>query len=342
MSSIYKVAEFAGVSVATVSRVLNNKGYVSDKTRIKVEEASRALHYTLNQNAHSLSTSNTKLIGLLVPDINNPIYLEQAKGIIDFLKDKGYNLILTESGDSDEDLSSIVRRFLGNRVEGIIMTSRDFSLFDNMDDIIEPAVYNHVPIVLNGYLNSKFEVDKCSIDSVRGAYLATEHLIKLGHSRIGLIAGTDCLSARERQEGYFQALIDNHISFDEELIVRGDFRQHSGYIAMKQLLNKGNQVTAVFAMNDLMAIGALIALEELGKNVPEDMAVVGFDDINWCSIIRPRLTSVVQPKYETGRKLAEMLYDRITGEYDGPARHQIYTPRLAIRQSTVSMKAHYT
>jgi len=335
MSSIYKVAEFAGVSVATVSRTINKSGYVSNKSRLKVEEAMKALHYTLNNAAHSLTTSRTNLVGLLVPDMNNPVFLEQSKGINDFLKEKGISLIYAESGESDDEINAMVRRFLSNRVDGIILCSRDFSQFDNMDDIIEPALKNDVHVVLNGFVQSRFEIDKVSFDSIKGANMATKHLLKLGHTRIGLISGLDSTTSNERFEGYFQALVEYNVSVDESLIVKGDFRQHSGYVAMKQLLELPNRPTAVFAMNDVMAIGAMLALEDANISVPDEIAVIGFDDIIWCSIIRPRLSSVVQPKYEIGLKLAEMLYSRIQGEYSGPGRHHVFTQRIAVRQSTV-------
>lgn len=338
MSSIYKVAELAGVSVATVSRTINNSGYVSHKTRLKVEEAMRTLHYTLNQAAQSLTTSRTNLVGLLVPDINNPVFLEQSKGINDFLKEKGVSLLYAESGESDEEINTMVRRCLSNRVDGIILCSRDFSQFDNMDEIIEPALTNGVHIVLNGYVASKFEIDKVSFDSVKGAYIATKHLLKLGHTRIGLISGMDSMTSNERFQGYFEALVEYNVPFDPSLVAQGDFRQHSGYTAMKKLLELPDRPTAVFAMNDVMAIGAMLALEDAHISIPDEMAVVGFDDIIWCSIIRPRLTSVVQPKYEIGLKLAELLYSRITNEYTGPGRHHVFSQRLAVRQSTMGTK----
>jgi DNA-binding LacI/PurR family transcriptional regulator len=339
MSSIYKVAELAGVSVATVSRAINNSGYVSPKTRLKVEEAMKALHYTINMAAQSLTTERTNLIGLLVPDIKNPVYLSQAEGINDFLKDKGINLIYAESGDTDEEIATMVRRFLSNRVDGIILCSRDFSQLNNMDEIIELALKNDVNVVLNGSMESGFAVDKVSFDSQKGAYLATKHLLRLGHTRIGLISGSECLITKERHNGYHQALVEYGVPLNEELIVYGDYRQHSGFMAMKRLIELPDRPTAVFAMNDVMAIGAMIALEEANIAIPEEMAVVGFDDIIWCSIIRPRLSSVVQPKYEIGHKLAEMLYSRITKQYTGPGRHHVFSPRLAVRQSTTTVTA---
>lgn len=336
MSSIYKIAELAGVSVATVSRTINNSGYVSAKSRLKVEEAMKTLHYTLNHAAQSLNTSRTNLVGLLVPDINNPVFLEQSKGVNDYLKERGISLIFAESGESDEEIDLMVRRFLSNRVDGIILCSRDFSLFDNMDTLIEPALKNGVHVVLNGYVESKYEIDKVSFDSKKGANIAVKHLLKLGHSRIGLISGMNSIISNERFQGYFEALLEYNVPYDEKLVVQGDFRQHSGYTAMKKLLELPNRPTAVFAMNDVMAIGAMLALEDARIKVPDEIAVCGFDDIIWCSMIRPRLTSVVQPKYEIGQKLAEMLYSRITNTYDGPGRHHIFAQRLAVRQSTLN------
>ncbi|MDG0814720.1 LacI family DNA-binding transcriptional regulator [Cohnella rhizosphaerae] len=335
MSSIYQVAEMAGVSVATVSRVINERGYVSEKTRLKVQEAINILHYTPNQAAQSLTTSSTKLIGLLVPDINNPVFLEQSKGINDYLKEKGYILMYAESGEDDEEMSNMVRRFLSNRVDGMILCSRDFTQFGDMDAIIEPALKNNVHVVLNGYVDSKFEIDRVGFDNVRGAYLATEHLLKMGHSSIALIAGTDSTISEERYRGYREAHIDNHVSLNPALVVKGDFRQHSGYEAMLKILQMNPRPTAVFAMNDVMAIGAMMALEDHKVSVPDEIAVAGFDDIIWCSLIRPRLTSVVQPKYEIGKKLAEFLLSRMNESYSGPGRHEIFGSRLAVRQSTV-------
>lgn len=332
MSNVYRVAEMAGVSVATVSRVLNNSTSVSRKTRLKVEEAMKALNYGSNKLRRISSPARTNLVGFIVPDLNNPFYLEQAKGINDYLKPLGINLVFVESEETEEELMSTVRRLLSNRVDGMIICAPNPQQIQSVDAVIEPALLGGASVVMNGMIESKFEIDKISTDSSRGAYMATEHLLKLGHTRIAMISGAD----ENRFGGYYKALIDYNITPDKSLVVYGDFRQHSGYEAMKRLLRLPNRPSAVFSMNDIMAIGAMLALEEEHISIPDEMSVVGFDDIIWATIIRPRLTSVAQPKYEMGRTLADMLYSRISGAYAGPGRFHLFSPRLAIRQSTVS------
>ena len=337
ISTIYKVAQKAGVSVATVSRALNDSGYVSREAKDRVLEAARELDYHMNVNARSLTCGKTYTIALVLPDIGNPFFPAVARGAEDYASDNGYCVILCNTDGNLRKESDYLKMLRSRKVDGVIfavsVASRS-SLNALADDGI--AV-----VLVDRDLGDSYDIVKT--DNIAGAMLATNHLIGLGHTRIAFISGPMPLAtSRERLRGYCDALASKGIPFDDGLVTEGDFRMESGHRAMQALLansrsGDGVEFTAVFAANDMMAAGAMTALEEEGLRVPADVAVIGYDDINIASVMRPRLSTIAQPKYEMGWIAAETVTRRMS-EPDGPRLEEVLQPVLVVRDSTVERR----
>jgi LacI family transcriptional regulator len=327
------VARLAGVSRATVSYVINNRTdgnvRISEETRCRVLDAVKELGYRPNVLARSLRQGQTHTIGMIVPDNTNPFFAEVARGVEDTSFQQGYSVILCNS-DSDPDKELLYTNVLAEkRVDGILFVAVGMSA-----ERICGLQERRMPVVVVDRDIPDVAVDSVMTANERGGWLATRHLIELGHRRIGCIAGpSDVTPSAERGTGYRQALREAVLSVEEELIMRGDFQYESGYQAARQLLSMDDPPTAIFACNDLMAIGAISAAVELGRQVPADLSVVGFDDVPLASFANPALTTVVQPKHEIGVVAATMLLERMQ-DPDKPPRRRMLNTKLVVRKST--------
>ena len=332
MVTIRDVAKEAGVSTATVSRALNEAELVTEETRRKVLVVIERLGYRPNAVARGLTTRKTKTIGLIVSDIMNPFYPEVARGVEDVLSTHGYNVILCNTDRDPKKESDYINLLIEKRVEGIVFASlpADKSLLTDLDR-------SGVPWVSAGHAMSGLEHDCVVVDNVLGAYQATQHLIRVGHRRIGHIAGPlhESVTA-ERLEGYRRAMIDQGLDPDDPPVVEADYKQAGGYAAAMKLLALHPPVTALFVGNDLMAIGALEAAHERGLSVPGDLAIIGIDDIPIASLHTIQLTTVAQPKTEIGAVATRMLLDRIeriSSENAQTGSKVVLTPRLIVRRT---------
>ncbi|MGB4008436.1 MAG: LacI family DNA-binding transcriptional regulator [Bacillota bacterium] len=332
ISTIYEVAQKAGVSVATASRALNDSGYVSRESRDRVLAAAKALDYHINVNARSLTSGKTYTIALVLPDVTNPFFPAVARGVEDYASDNGYCVILCNTDGNARKESDYVRMLRSRKVDGVI-----FAVSVASKSRVSALTDDGIAVVLV----DRDLGDSCDIvktDNIAGALLATNHLIGLGHTSIAFISGPMSLAtSQERFRGYHDALVSGGVSFDERLVVEGDFRMKSGYEAMRDLLRKPCQFTAVFAANDLMAVGAMTALEESGFHVPTDVAVMGYDDIDIASVTRPRLSTVAQPKYEMGWIAAETVIRRMCNP-KASRLEELLQPMLVVRDSTVERR----
>ncbi len=333
MPTIRDVAEKAGVSITTVSHVINESRFVSDAAMRRVRRAMKELNYRPNAVARSLRRKYTHTLGLVLPDISNPFFAEVARGIETYAFQHGYTVIF---GSSDDDLKqehAYLRVFIEKQVDGIIYVAAGESAQN-----IQPLLGRHLPLVVVDRDFKKVEADYVVADNRRGGYLATSHLIELGHRVIACIAGPSTVTpSAERVTGYRDALDEHSLPFDSRLIRRGDFGAASGFEATRYFLSRRgpNRPTAIFACNDMMALGALGALHQAGQHVPDDVAVIGFDDIVLASYTAPPLTTIQQPKYEMGELAAKILIDRIqSDEAHEPQRHLLPT-KLIVRASTV-------
>jgi len=322
------VANLAGVSTATVSRVLNNFPHVADETRSKVLWAMEQLGYRPSRVARRLRVEATQILGLIIPNIANPFFPSVTRGIEDIAYANEHTLLLCNSDDDLAKESLYVDVLQAERVAGIIICPAD----ENTTSC-EPLLRNGVPVVAMDRRLCRFDVDTVLVDNVKGACQATSHLIRLGHGRIGLIGGPSSITTgRERQEGYEKALREHGIELDQSLIKIGNFKQDSGYQKTCELLEMDDPPTAIFAANNLMTLGALNAIHEKGLNIPPDVAIVGFDDMPWAPSLDPPLTTVAQPTYELGRRAADLLLKRIADKDREPVE-MILEPILIVRKS---------
>ena len=333
MATIKEVAERAGVSVMTVSRVVNSSKYVSPKTREKVERAMKELEYVPNALAHGLITKKTHTLGLIVSDITNPFFTTIARGVEDTAIKNGFNIILCNTDEDTQKEKMYIELLLRKRVDGIILSSADC----NKKNSIEQVISRNVPIVLIDRYIKGIGVDCVYSDSKNGAYKLTRYLISLGHKRIGIIVGPPRIStAVDRVEGYKRALQEEGITIDDSLIKWGEkYNREDGYKSAIELLNMNNPPTAIFGGNRLITVGMLKAIRELNLKIPDDISVVSFDEVEDISNTNPFLTVVSQNSYAIGVLATEWLLKRIMGEskFLEDPQDIVLQPKLIIRDS---------
>ena len=328
MVTIKDVAKRAGVSVATVSRVLNASGPASPEAARRIREAAAELRYVPHGGARSLITARSQTLGVLLPDLYGEFFSEVIRGVDQTAQQHGYHLLLSGSHNGKTEIEAAMRAMRG-RTDGLIAMSPHLdaqALFENL-----PA---SVAVVLLSCEEREGEHHVISIDNARGAADMVRHLVDLGHRRIAIIRGAaGNYDAAERLSGYRQALEDAGCMADPSLQVQGDFTEASGHRAARTLLALPDPPTAIFCANDSMAIGALSALHELGIRVPGDVTVVGFDDIPLARYMNPPLSSVHVPIFEMGERAARRLIAALAGEKSLPPRHERLPTRLVIRAS---------
>lgn len=328
-STIQDVAKAAGVSVATVSRVLNKSNTVATSTRNTVLEAIRQLDYRPNLLGRNLRRTETRLVLALLPTIANPFYSRIVKGIEDVAHKNGYNVMLCNT-DSDTDRERVYLELLKNRLaDGVIFMS------PVIDGEELTAIGDHFPVVQCCEYKEGAKVPLASIDNHAAAKKVVRHLISLGHKRIGMISCRNSfLSTICREQGFRDALEDAGHIFNSQCMAYGDYSFKSGSRAAFSLLALNERPTAIFAISDIMAIGVLRAAKEKRLRVPEDLAVVGFDNISFASMCDPMLTTISQPKYDLGCAAMELLLRKIQGELKEPVEI-VLENELIIRESTV-------
>ncbi|PKM52017.1 MAG: LacI family transcriptional regulator [Firmicutes bacterium HGW-Firmicutes-7] len=329
--TITDIAKIANVSVATVSRVINNKSKgVSEQTRTRLLKLIEEYNFEPNAVARGLVTKKSKIIGLLIQDIANPFYPRLAKGVEEEANLRGYNIILCDGNNSEEKEVNYLDFLNKHYVAGII-----YNNFNNIGDkILNIIVNNSIPLV---FIDSKIDIPgiRCVyVENEKAIYELVSYLISIGHRKIGFITGPmDSYSTNERFKGYIKVLEDNQIPIDYDLIVEGDYTIPKGYETMGILLDRKTEMTVVVCCNDLMAIGAMEMLEERNIKVPDEMSIVGFDNIDMSRIVRPKLTTVSQPSYEMGRAAAKMLINIIENKSKKNDASVVFLPELVIRDS---------
>ncbi|MDK2902238.1 MAG: LacI family transcriptional regulator [Clostridiales bacterium] len=310
-ATIKDVAALAQVSVGTVSRYLN--GYeVSEINKRKIDEAIRRLDFKLNPVARSLKTSKSMTVAVVVPALANVFSMSIIEGIERHLDQYGYSVIVCDS-QSDVQKEKAKLQFVKDKyVDGVVImpTGSDGTH-------ITEVLGDEIPSVLMDRLVENAKLDAVLVDNVNAVYQAVERLITLGHRRIGMITGPKHIyTARERQEGYRRVFVDYNLPMDENLIRYGDYTEDTGYKLINELMRLDYPPTAVFVANYEMTIGAIMAVNELGIQIPDQLSLIGFDQLELSKIVRPSLSVVVQPMAEIGQKAAEMLYQRMRGNRD--------------------------
>ena len=320
------VARLAGVSPSTVSRILNGTAKVSDDKRQAVLAAIEQVNFAPNQMAQGLKKGRSMTIGIVVQDISSPFFDETLRGIDDGLKGTGYASVIVSGHWNAEEETDRVRLLLARKVDGIILLSGRIA-----DDVVL-KFSTQKPIVSTGRALHTSTALGFKTDNEYGAWLAVRHLVQLGHRRIAFISGpANNHDADERLAGYRRALEEAQIEIDPALIVEGNYHEASGMMAMNRLFDTHQQFTAVFAANDLSAYGARLALYRKGIRVPDDISLVGFDDLPGSSYTTPPLTTIRQPLYDMGRIATEALLRLINGE---AVQGEIPPVELVVRETT--------
>ena len=326
--NISQVAELAGVSTATVSRVLGDQDGVSQEMIDKVKNAVLILNYHPNRSARNLRKQVAQTIGVIISDIENPFFTSVMRGIEKVLYDAGFSLLLCNSDEDPKRERTHLSTLCSEGVAGIILTASQLDL-----DFICEYRKTGIQFVAIDRAQDEQCMDVVTVTNKQGAFNATSHLCELGHRRIGLISGPQQPStSRERQEGFLEAIQSYGLVSEPELIKSGNFRQNGGYEAMLALLDLPVPPTAVMVSNNLMTLGALQAIHERNMKIPDQIAVVGFDDMPWATSLQPPLTAVAQPTFELGVTAAQLLLERLK-EPDRPFRHVVLETHLMVRTS---------
>jgi LacI family transcriptional regulator len=327
-TTIKDVAAAAGVSVATVSRVLNGRETVDSDMAERVLDAVSRLGYRPSGVARSLRSQQTRVVGLIISDIRNPFFTDAVRGIEDRVGADGFSLVLC---NSDEDLAKeagYLDLVVEERMAGAIVSPASTE-----DTRLGALTARGIPVVVIDREAAREAVDSVLVDNVRGGELATSHLVENGYERIACITGPPRTSTgNDRLEGWRRALAAAGRETPDELVARADFKEEGGHAAAAALLASPAPPDAFFVANNLMTVGVLAAVAEAGLDVPVDVGVVGFDDMSWARLLRPPLTTVAQPTYELGRVAAELLTRRVAGRDDPPQR-VVLEPTLKIRES---------
>lgn len=331
MATMKQVAEKARVSTTTVSHVINNTRVVSEDARERVLSVIEELRYIPSAVARSLKNDRTHTLGMMIPNNSNPYFAEVIQGIEDASFKLGYNIILCNSYDDPKKQAAYIRVLMEKRIDGLILVSSGTD-----EDLTELLANEGIPKVLVDREVAGVTADLIEADHVQGSYDATRYLISLGHKKIACVAGPKTLlPSGGRVTGYLRALQEAGISFNPDYLIHSDFTSQGGFNAFQELLSKADRPTAIFASNDLMAIGGICAANQANVKIPQQLSVVGYDDIALASFSTPPLTTISQPKHTIGQLTAQILVDRIARP-EAPMRREMLSSQLIVRQSTAA------
>ena len=329
--TINDVAQFAGVSKKTVSRVINNQSEITETTREKVLNAIEILGYRPSKVAQALATKRTETMGLLIGEIANPYFSEVAQGIMEVAQKNNYSVLIFNTNSEPKNEQLAVNTLLDHNIDGIII----YPTWENVKWFSE-IISKHIPIVfIDSETESVSRIGQIKTMKYEGAYNATHHLIGKAHQHIGMVA---CKANQpiefDRVRGYHDALINSGIQYREELVIlEGSPDIEDGYKNTQKLINNHPELSAIFCFNDLMAMGCIQACKDLGKRIPDDIAVIGYDDIRFSSLLTPSLTTIQVNKKEMGIQAASLLIKMLKNPNEVYPTHYIET-NLVIREST--------
>ena len=326
MVKIKNVADAAGVSTATVSRVLANKPHVRPEVKQRVMEVVRKLNYQPNRAAQSLRSNTSKIIALIVADIENPFFQKVSRAVDDTAQELGYNVIVCNTDEDPEKEKECLELLRVGNLAGAILAPTLVGL-ENFNDINSLDT----PVVMIDRHASNYDVDNVLIDNVSSAHRIVTHLIEHGYRRLAGVFGSST-TGRERHDGFLKALKDHDIKPLKDLIKFTEAREEDGFKVAMKLLKMRDRPDAILTSNSLLAAGILLAIRESGLAVPDDIAFASFDDTTWAKLIEPSLTVIEQPTYEIGRTAAELLIKRIQ-DPTRSNREVVLKTKLIVRQS---------
>ncbi|OXX70715.1 substrate-binding domain-containing protein [Vibrio sp. V03_P4A6T147] len=333
MATMKDIARLAGVSTSTVSHVINKSRYVSNEIAERVNKAAQDLNYAPSALARSLKMNRTRTIGMLVTTSTNPFFGEVVKGVERSCYHKGYNLILCNTEGDSQRMQASINTLLQKRVDGLLLMCS--TLEGERIDVFER--YPDIPVVVMDWGPMLFPSDKIQDNSLRGGYIAANYLIECGHKEIGCITGPLIRhQAQMRYEGYKRAVLEAGLDIYPNWIVESDFECEGGYEAFNKMLAKGPLPSAIFVSNDMMAMGVINAANEKGIRIPEDLSLMGYDDIHIARFMSPALTTIHQPKYRLGKAAVDTLLARLENEALEPQIVQL-EPTLVVRKSIKMM-----
>lgn len=331
MATMKDIAKLAGVSTSTVSHVINQTRFVSEDIAKRVKEAAKSLNYAPSALARSLKLNRTQTIGMLLTTSTNPFFGEVVKGVERACYHNGYNLILCNTEGCEKRMQSSIETLLQRRVDGMILMCP--SLKDEHFVIFQR--YPALPVVVMDLGPMKFASDKIQDNSLTGGFLATQHLIENGHRKIGCITGPlDHYQAKMRYLGFQNALVEAKIEINFDWVIESDFEIQGGYHAFEKLLEQKDLPSALFVCNDMMAIGILHAANEKKVLIPEQLSIIGYDDIQLAQFMSPALTTIHQPKYRLGKAAVDIILDRLRTEKKELSSIQL-EPSLVERQTVI-------
>ncbi len=335
MSTISDVAKLAGVSAMTVSRVINNSGYISQPTRARVESAIAELGYVPNVLGRQLRSKKTKMLALVLSDIMNPFFTTIARGVEDVAGARGFSVMFCNTDESEAEEARYILMLIQRQVDGVLLVPAN-----STGKSLRMLALHKMPVVLLDRSVQLRSFDSVRCDSEVGAWTLANHLIGLGHTRIAVLTGRRNVSTSvDRLAGCRRAMEEAGLQLDERLVMFGDYNygdlNHAdGHRMAQQVLAVTPRPTAIFAANNFIAFGAIRALREAGLRIPEDMSVVAFDDLPPEWVADPYLTVVAQPAYEIGRRAAELMLERVAGEAGDEGREVLLPSELIIRRSS--------
>ncbi|EOX3979837.1 substrate-binding domain-containing protein [Vibrio alginolyticus] len=339
MATMKDIAKLAGVSTSTVSHVINKTRFVSEEISERVNNAAKELnYYAPSALARSLKVNRTKTIGMLVTTSTNPFFGEVVKGVERSCYQKGYSLILCNTEGDNERMRQSINTLLQKRVDGLILMCS--SLEGERIDVFER--YPDIPVVVMDWGPMLFTSDKIQDNSLRDGYLAAKYLIDCGHTEIGCITGPLIKhQAQMRYEGYKRAMNEAGLEFNANWIIESDFECEGGYQAFKKMAQRGALPSSIFVSNDMMAMGVINAANELDIKVPDDLSIIGYDDIHIAKFMSPSLTTIHQPKYRLGQAAVETLVRKLD-EKSTEAQVVQLEPTLVERKSVKRLKSNVT
>lgn len=329
------VAQKAGVSVTTVSLVINHKSdsRISESTRNKVWEAVKEVGYQAARVVPATTQSIPPTIGLVITDIENPFFTKLASVIEDVASRYGYNIILCNTRKSLEKEQRFLEVLWGRKIDGLIIAPVDDTK-SNLQDFLR----HHIPVVFVDRYVESTEVNAVLLDNADGAFKAVDHLIRLGHTRIGIITGRqNVITGKDRLQGYLKALETHGLEVDAALIRDSYYTVEGGRQATKELLSLSPRPTAIFSSAGVPTVGALSELKQQGIKIPEDLSFISFDDEQWMQLVDPPITAVSQPVKQIGTEAAQLVIQLIQGWSRGEARKIVLKPKLTIRESCANV-----
>mgnify|MGYP005851348829 CR=1 FL=1 len=325
---IKDVAELAGVSSATVSRVLANKHYVKETTREKVLKAVRELGYQPSRVARSLRVKSSQIIGLLISDIQNPFFTALVRAVEDVAYENNYFIFLCNTDETIEKEAMYIDLMISEKVAGVIITPTN-----ERNSPCKKLLDANIPMVAVDRRVLDCDADTVVLNNTHGSFELVSLLIENGHHRIGAIVGrTEITTGRERYQGYKSALMRHNIPVLPELVRFGLPKEEMGFTCTNELLNLPDPPSAIFTGNNLLTIGALRAIKDRGLRIPQDIALVAFDDMEWSTLISPPLTVAAQPTYAMGLKATELILKRIS-DPTKPTESILFEPQIRVRES---------